>query len=204
MKLLIATSNKNKLKELKSLLKDMPFKLISIDQVKSIPKSYSVQETYSSFKQNATLKAKAYGKLSNYLSLSDDSGLMIDHLNGQPGVQSHLFASDGHDKARSRILQLLKVVSKSKRTAQFKCVLVLFDPQTNSTKTFTGITHGHISFVEKGTAGFGYDSIFIPNSSTKTFAQINPNTKNQLSHRGKAFQKLIKYLKIHPYGRQKS
>lgn len=201
MKLLIATRNKNKLKEFQALLTNSPVTLISPDKIPSIPKDFDVPETGATFKANATLKAKTFGKLANLLTLADDSGLCIDYLNGQPGINSARFCNRDFTKAKKHLLQLLKVVSRPNRTAQFTCVLALFDPQTNSTKTFSGTTHGYISDKESGTAGFGYDSIFIPKNSKKTFAQISKQEKNQLSHRALAFKKLINYLTIHTHDR---
>lgn len=196
MKLLIATRNSNKFKEFNSLLSGLPFNLISVDQIAKIPKNFHVQESGKTFKANARLKAKGYGKFSNFLTLADDSGFMIDHLDGQPGIHSGRFAHGDFHKARKRILQLLKAVPKSKRTAQFVCVLALYNPKLKKLNTFTGIAPGYISLIEKGDSGFGYDSIFIPENQDKTYAQISEAKKNQISHRALAFKKLAKYLKM--------
>ncbi len=196
MKLLIATRNINKLKEFKNLLKKLNFTVVSPDEIKSIPSTFDVEETGTTFKQNAILKAKGYGQKANFLTLADDSGFAIDFLNGQPGIHSGRFARGNFSKARKHILQLLKSTPTSKRTAQFRCVLALYNPQTKITKTFSGTTHGWISKKEHGTSGFGYDSIFIAKEANKTYAEISQKQKNQISHRAKAFKKLIKYLKI--------
>ena len=100
MKLLIATRNQHKLKEFKSLLSNLNFKIVNLDQISSIPKTFNIKETGKSFKQNAVLKAVGFGQIAKSLTLADDSGLMVDHLNGQPGVHSHRFAKHGHQQAR--------------------------------------------------------------------------------------------------------
>jgi XTP/dITP diphosphohydrolase len=199
MKILIATRNKYKLKESKELLKHLSFKLVSLDQLKSIPADFDISETGQSFKQNAILKAEGFGQKANLLTIADDSGLSIDHLNGQPGIYSNRFARGNFTAARKRILQLLKAVPKTKRAAQFTSVIALFDPQTQKTKTFTGIAHGYIPKKELGTKGFHYDPIFYSLSLKKTYAQASTTEKNTHSHRALAFQKLINYLKIYPY-----
>ncbi len=204
MKILVATRNEHKLKEFINLLKPLSFTIINPDQVKTIPKNFDVPETGTTFKQNAVLKANGFGQLTNFLTLADDSGFTIDHLNGKPGIYSSRFAKGDFKQARIRILQLLKAVSKSNRTAQFRCALALYNPKTKQTKTFIGISHGHISYKEKGTSGFGYDSIFMPNDTGKTYAEIPENQKNQISHRGLAFKKLVNYLKIHHHDRSKT
>ena len=197
MKLLIATRNNHKLKEFKSLLKNLNVTIISPNEVKSIPSTFDVKEAGTTFKQNAILKAKGYGKLTNLLTLADDSGFTIDYLDGQPGIHSGRFAKGDFPSARKRLLQLLKVAKKSNRTAQFRCVLALYNPQTQKIKTFSGITHGWISKTEQGNSGFGYDSIFIAKKINKTYAQATPVEKNKYSHRALAFKKLINYLTIH-------
>jgi XTP/dITP diphosphohydrolase len=199
MKLLIATRNINKFKEFNNLFKDLDIDLISPSQVNTIPNNFDVQEIGQTFKQNAILKAKGFGQKANLLTIADDSGLSIDFLDGQPGIYSHRFAHGNFSTARKRILQLLKAVPQSKRTAQFTSVLALFDPIKKRLKTFTGINSGWISFKERGLSGFGYDSIFVTRKLNQTYAEISNQQKSQVSHRALAFNKLIKYLKMHPY-----
>lgn len=199
IKLLIATRNKFKLQESKAILKDLPFKLVCLDQLKSIPADFDVLETGQTFKQNAFLKAKIFGQKANLLTIADDSGLSIDFLDGQPGVYSHRFAQGNFSLARKRILQLLKAVPQAKRTAQFTSVIALFNPQTQKIKTFTGVVRGFITQAELGSKGFHYDSIFYSLNLKKTYAQVSSVEKNTHSHRALAFKKLIKYLKMHPY-----
>ncbi|MEA3355003.1 MAG: RdgB/HAM1 family non-canonical purine NTP pyrophosphatase [Patescibacteria group bacterium] len=198
--LLLATRNKHKLKEYQFLLKDTNITLTAPDQVKSIPKNFDVQETGKTFQQNAILKAKGFGQKANFLTIADDTGLCIDYLNGQPGIKSARLFNRDFNKAKKHLLQLLKVVPKSKRTAQFVCALALFNPKTNQTKVFTGTAQGYITTKEIGNKGFHYDTIFYSKKLKKTYAQATNIEKNKVSHRTKAFKKLIKYIKLHPYG----
>jgi XTP/dITP diphosphohydrolase len=127
------------------------------------------------------------------LSLADDSGLSVDALHGQPGVYSkRFFPGTDHDR-NQKLLELL--TNNTQREATFTTVLCLFDRQKHSSKFFTGEVHGSIARAEVGENGFGYDSIFIPNGFNQTFAQMRPEQKNQLSHRGRAFAILAEYLK---------
>jgi len=174
-KLLIATQNQHKLKELKVILKHLPFAIIGLDQL-GLPKKFQVKETGSTFCQNAVIKATAYAEKTNLLTIADDSGLMIDYLN------------------MNKILQLLKAVPQLQRQAHFSCCIALYNPDTNSYKTFTGSAHGWIAFKPQGNQGFGYDPIFFSPDLNKTFGQALPAEKNRLSHRAKALKKLTNHL----------
>lgn len=196
MKLLIATRNKHKLKEFKNLLKSLDLQVLSLDQIKTIPQNFDIEESGNSFKQNAILKAKGFGQKANLLTLADDTGICIDYLNGEPGIHSARYYNRDFTKAKKHLLQLLKVVPKSKRTAQFKSALALYDPQTKTTKTFPGTAQGLITRKELGQKGFHYDTIFYCNMLKKTYAQASIKEKNKHSHRALAFKKLVKYLKM--------
>ena len=186
--ILIATQNQGKLNEYRKLLK--PHQIISLKQLKSFPQNFKVKETGHTFKQNAIIKAKAYGQKTNLPSLADDSGLSIDHLKGFPGVKSARFAKGNYPAANQKILKLLKDLPKSKRTASFKIAIAIFNPQTKKLKTITAQTNGWIAFKVRGKNGFGYDPIFVSSTLNKTFAEFTQNQKNKLSHRAKALKQL--------------
>ncbi|MFC1627133.1 RdgB/HAM1 family non-canonical purine NTP pyrophosphatase [Patescibacteria group bacterium] len=197
MKLLVATTNKNKLKEYQKISPDLSFDFITLNQINSIPKDFDLQETGTTFKQNAIIKAKAYGELANIITLADDTGLCIDYLNGFPGIHSARFAQNNFQSAIKKILSQLKNVPLEKRTAQFKITLALFNPSDKSTKTFSATAKGRITLKPVGKHGFGYDPIFFCFDTNKTYAQMSDQDKNQHSHRAKAFKKLKQYLTSH-------
>jgi len=193
MKILLASQNQDKLKETQSILQGLSLKVLLPSQVGLSP-DFDVAETGKTFKQNAVIKAKAYGDKTKLLSLADDSGLIIDYLNGQPGIHSARFAQGDFSKACQKILKLLKNVPQEKRTARFICTIALYNPQTKVVKTFTGKTQGWIAFKPQGKGGFGYDPIYISNDLNKTFAQASTKEKNKFSHRAQALKKLKNYL----------
>lgn len=194
MKLLIATRNPGKLKEFQQILKPLDFKLLSLDQIKTLPQDFDIPETGKTFKANAILKAKAYGEKSQLMTVADDSGLMIDYLNGQPGVHSSRFAQGDHQAAMQKILKSLTSLPQSKRTAKFVSVLALYNPQTKKITLFTGESHGWIASKPQGQTGFGYDPIFFSKDLNKTYGQATNQEKNQVSHRAQALKKLKVFL----------
>lgn len=194
MKLLIATRNPGKLKEFQQILKSLDFKLLSLDQIKTLPQDFDIPETGKTFKANAILKAKAYGEKTQLMTVADDSGLMIDYLNGQPGVHSSRFAQGNHQAAMQKILKSLTSLPQSKRTAKFVSVLALYNPQTKKITLFTGESHGWIASKPQGQTGFGYDPIFFSKDLNKTYGQATNQEKNQVSHRAQALKKLKVFL----------
>lgn len=194
MKLLIATRNPGKLKEFQQILKSLDFKLLSLDQIKTLPQDFDIPETGKTFKANAILKAKAYGEKTQLMTVADDSGLMIDYLNGQPGVYSSRFAQGDHQAAMQKILKSLTSLPQSKRTAKFVSVLALYNPQTKKITLFTGESHGWIASKPQGQTGFGYDPIFFSKDLNKTYGQATNQEKNQVSHRAQALKKLKVFL----------
>lgn len=194
MKLLIATRNPGKLKEFQQILKSLDFKLLSLDQIKTLPQDFDIPETGQTFKANAILKAKAYGEKTQLMTVADDSGLMVDYLNGQPGVHSSRFAQGDHQAAMQKILKSLTSLPQSKRTAKFVSVLALYNPQTKKITLFTGESHGWIASKPQGQTGFGYDPIFFSKDLNKTYGQATNQEKNQVSHRAQALKKLKRYL----------
>jgi len=186
-KLLLATTNQGKLSEYCQLLKGLPFELVSpADEGIDI----TVDEKKKTFEENARLKATTYSRLSGLVTLADDSGLEVDALGGGPGIISARFAGEeASDKDRiEHLLARLKDVSWERRTARFKCVIAIATP-SGKTELCYGVCQGLIAFEPKGENGFGYDPVFYLPEFGKTIAELPLETKNQVSHRGKAARK---------------
>lgn len=192
VEIIVATGNRGKLREIRELLHGLPVTLSSLaDYWNPVP---SIPETGSSFLENAKQKALwVFGKKNSWV-LSDDSGLEVDALDGQPGVRSARFAGENGDTAANnrKLLEMLADVPPERRTARFKCVAVLM---TSDTSCFSaeGVCEGSITFAPHGVEGFGYDPLFVPDGFTRTFAELAPEEKHAISHRGKALEKVKKY-----------
>jgi|YNPNPStandDraft_1061719.scaffolds.fasta_scaffold32904_2 XTP/dITP diphosphohydrolase len=188
MKILIATHNRGKLREYAALLAGLPIEWVTLDDVGV---STEVEETGSTFEQNALLKAEAYARLSGLPTLADDSGLEVDALGGAPGVQSARYAgSDASDADRYRLLlERMKNVPDAQRSARFRCVVALYIPG-GEVYTAEGICEGRITHAPRGTYGFGYDPVFFVNECGVTMAELAPEIKNRISHRARAVQAL--------------
>ncbi len=190
-KLLIATYSKGKFREIEKILKGLPFEIVSL---KEAGIDFEVEETGKTFKANAILKARTYGKLTGLLTLAEDAGLEVDALGGAPGVYSARYCP-GTDEDRYRLLlKNLAGVSTKKRTARFKAVVAIFDPKTGKIKTCQGVLEGRIATEPKGKHGFGYDPTFYVPKLKKRTAELTTEEKNKISHRGKAWQKAKKLL----------
>lgn len=183
-KLLLATNNKGKANEYKSLLRGIPFEIRTLveEGITTV-----VDETGDSMEENARLKATALAAESGLLSLADDSGLEVDALGGEPGIRSARYAGDdASDSERiDYLLSRLKDVPAEKRTAKFRCVIAIADPE-GEVKICSGECPGLITAEPKGDRGFGYDPIFYLPEFGKTMAELSPEMKNGISHRGKA------------------
>ena len=189
--LLVATNNAHKLQELQFELGKHDIKLFTPEQV-GISDEFDVEETGTTFAENAELKARAFSKKSGLLSVADDSGLVVNALGGQPGVHSKRWI-EGSDHDRN--VHLLKQLeSKSDRSAQFVTVLALYEPSTDQVTVFDGSVQGSIIDQERGVAGFGYDPVFVPEGYQETFAELGLVVKATLSHRHRAIEKLAKHL----------
>lgn len=186
--LVIATGNPNKLREIKSLLKDFPIQVQSKDEVGLA--DVEIEETGTTFEENALLKAKGIQQYTGTMVLADDSGIAVDALDGAPGVYSARYAGEGCDDEQNnaKLLNALEEVPEEERGARFICSMVLLFPNGKILKA-EGVTEGKIGFERKGQGGFGYDPLFVlPNG--KTMAELSPKEKNQISHRGKALRKI--------------
>ncbi len=194
--LLLATTNKHKLQELRAIFQGLSFELLSLDDVQI---DMDVEETGKTFEENALLKAQAYSQVSHMLTLADDSGLEIDALGGEPGVYSARFAGPNASYAErfDIILSRLQSVPPSQRTARFRCVIALMDP-LGYTNVVEGAIEGLITDGPRGHNGFGYDPIFFVPEFGQTTAEMTSAQKNMISHRGRAAQAARRLLENWP------
>ena len=162
----------------------------------SLSNAPRVQETGSAFAENAAIKAIAISRMFTGLVLADDSGLEVDVLDGAPGVHSARFAGDNASDAqnRSKLIGILKELGSSQFTARFRCEMVLAS-QGEMLSSFSGKVEGIVMPLERGTGGFGYDSMFIPVGYQQTFAELRPEIKNSLSHRARALAQVLAFLR---------
>lgn len=189
MKLVFATNNTNKIIELQNLLPQS----ITVISLESIGCYEEIPETANTIEENAILKANYVTKKYGYNCFADDTGLEVEALHGAPGVFSARYAGEQRDANDNMNKLLLNLVNKTNRTAQFKTVIAL--NLNGKQHLFTGIAKGEITFEKMGNQGFGYDPIFKPEGFQKTFAQFSLEEKGKASHRGKATQLLIDFLK---------
>lgn len=176
MKIIVATGNKHKLREIRQILR-LPVAGCQLP----------VKEDGATFEANAIKKAKAIKLKEGEIAIADDSGLMVDCLNGRPGVRSARFANPPTPEKLCK--KLLRFVKGKKRAARFVCVIAIVYPN-GKIKTVKGICRGRIATEMRGSQGFGYDPVFIPSGYKKTFAEMKPTMKNRISHRAKALRKL--------------
>ena len=191
MEVILASNNKNKLNEIKNKLSEFGIDVIS---QKEAGYDIEVEETGKTFAENAILKAEAIYKLSGKPVISDDSGLEIDALNGEPGVYSARYAGENatNEEKYNKVLKLLEHVEDNKRSARFKSVICYID-ESGEKHLFEGCCEGSIAKSPKGNNGFGYDPIFLVGE--KSFAEISQEEKNKISHRGKAIEALVDYFR---------
>ncbi len=191
-KLLLATNNRGKVREYKSLLQNIPYELITFVEQGIIAE---VSEVCESLEENARLKATVIAEKSQLLTLADDSGLEVDALGGEPGPLSARYAGEGaSDRDRvDYLLSRLEGVPWEKRTARFRCVIAIATPNGKA-EICSGECQGFITFEPKGEHGFGYDPIFYLPELDKTMAELPLSLKNQVSHRGQAARKAYQLL----------
>jgi XTP/dITP diphosphohydrolase len=180
--LVVATGNPGKLKEMQVYLQDLGWEL----QLK--PEELEIEETGETFIANACLKASEVAKATGEWSIADDSGLMVDALNGQPGIYSARYGKTDADRI-SRLLTELG--SEQNREAQFVCAIAIARPDGTIALQVEGICRGEILHTPRGTGGFGYDPIFYVPAQQQTFAEMTSDVKRSHSHRGRAFQALV-------------
>jgi XTP/dITP diphosphohydrolase len=190
-RLLLASANQGKLRELRTILGGLPVELVGLTEVgRGDPPE--VEETGETFLANALLKARAYAAWSGLAAVADDSGLEVDALGGAPGVRSARYAGPGaSDHANlDKLLAELTGVPPERRTARFRCVAALHDPATGSKAHAEAAWEGRILDTPRGGGGFGYDPVFLPDGWDRTSAEVDQATKDAASHRGMAFRAL--------------
>lgn len=200
MKILIATNNKHKVKEFKEILKD--FQDIELLTPNELGINIEPNEYGNSFEENSKIKCLEFYKESQIPVVADDSGLEIDALNKQPGIYSSRFAGEqaSDNDNRIKVLQLLDKVKSEDKTARFRCVISFFDGEI--VNYFDGAVEGKIIEEERGSNGFGYDPIFIPNEYNLTFSELDEDIKNKISHRAKALVKFKQFIINYKNGRK--
>jgi XTP/dITP diphosphohydrolase len=195
MEIVLATRNKKKVEEIRRITAGLPVTILSLDDFPDCPETVEDQPT---FEGNAAKKAAEVARFTGKPALSDDSGLEVDALGGAPGVYSARYAPDaesGNDPRNYRkLLRDLSAAPAEKRAARFVCCIALAFP-AGEVRTFFGYAEGAIGHEPRGKKGFGYDPVFIPGGFDRTFAEMSPNEKDSLSHRGKAIEKLNEFLR---------
>lgn len=186
--IMIATSNKGKVREYKSLLEPLGYIVHDLSELDPI----EIDENGSTFQENALIKAKSIKDKCNMIVIADDSGLEIDALNKEPGIHSARYL-EGHDYSYKNKVLLERMKGKTDRTARFVCAIALCDETGDH--LFTGVMEGKINDQAAGDNGFGYDPIFLVEQFGKTSAQLTMEQKNSVSHRGIATRELLAYLK---------
>src|SRR5690625_4750714 len=192
--ILIATKNKGKVKEFKAFFSGYGIRTLSLlDLEEKLP---DIKETGKTFKENAAIKAEQIAEVLSLPVLADDSGLIIDHLDGKPGIYSARYAGEAKDDNANMDKALNELVNAAykKRAARFICVLAVAIPG-DETIFRTGYCEGHIGFTKKGKNGFGYDPIFVPDGYDVTMAELSSEEKNQISHRKRAISQLEDWIK---------
>ena len=192
-KLVFATGNQNKLREIKAILADMDVEVLSM---KEAGVDVDIVEDGKTFEENALIKARAVAKASGELALADDSGLEVDALGGEPGIYSARYMGEdtSYDIKNMNIIERLEGVPDEKRTARFVCAMAAVFPD-GTEKTFVRNMEGRIGYKIAGENGFGYDPIFMLPQYGKTSAEISPEEKNAISHRGQALRAMEEYLR---------
>jgi XTP/dITP diphosphohydrolase len=193
MEIIIASHNLHKIREFREMLKTL--KNLDVLSLVDFPEYKLPEETGTTFQENASLKAEHAAKALNKWVLADDSGLVVPALGGKPGIFSARYAGEEAtcSENRQKLLEEMNDLQDDHRHAYFECCLALANPQ-GLVKTVTGTVEGRIALKEIGRNGFGYDPVFIKNDYDKTFAQMDEATKNKISHRRKAFEKIASKL----------
>jgi XTP/dITP diphosphohydrolase len=194
MEIVIASTNLHKIREFREMMKHLHrsvdlFSLLNFSMYEPLP------EEAHTFKDNAIQKAEHAAKALNKWVLADDSGLVVPALNGAPGIRSRRYAGDDATDLENRLklLKAMEHLQDHQRNAYYECCIVLASP-SGTVKHTTGLCEGSILREEKGRNGFGYDSLFVKHEYDKSFAELDESTKNRISHRYKAFEKLVPTL----------
>lgn len=193
IEILFATSNAGKAKEVQAMFSDLD---VDVKTLREEGIDVAIEENGQTFAENALIKAKAIAGMTDKIVLADDSGLVVDFLNGEPGIYSARYMGEdtSYDIKNTRILERMEGVPDDQRTARFVCAMAAIMPGGEVICT-EGIMEGLIGYEMKGTNGFGYDPIFYLPEYGMTSSEISPEKKNEISHRGKALRKMQDELK---------
>ena len=186
-KLIFATNNQNKVEEIKSIIGN----LYNVVSLKEAGIDIDIPEPHATLEANASEKSKTIYNLTNENCFSEDTGLEVEALNGEPGVKSARYAGEERNFKENIEKVLLLLDESPNRKARFRTVISLIS--NGREHLFSGICEGHISYEPKGEKGFGYDAIFVPDGETRTFAEMSMEEKNVFSHRKKAIQEVVKF-----------
>ncbi len=190
--LVIASRNAHKVKEIKNFLEGIPFSISFLEKFENVPE---IEETGSTYAENALLKATQVARITGCWALGDDTGLEVAALEGKPGLYSARFAGEHvtFQQNNEKLLTMLKGVPESERQGVFLCVMALANP-TGETHVVEGRVDGVIATKLQGNYGFGYDALFVLTELKKTFAELTPQEKNRYSHRARALEKVKEIL----------
>lgn len=190
MRIVLATRNPGKMREMRALLEALPVDLLSAGDLDGVP---NIIEDAGTLEGNAQKKAETLHRLTGLPSLADDTGLEVAALDGEPGVHSARFAGPDASDADNRRKLLAALEGVKNRSARFRTVIAYVDP--DGAHYFEGLCPGTITTEERGTEGFGYDPIFQPDESEQTFSELPPEEKNRISHRGRALREFEAFLR---------
>jgi XTP/dITP diphosphohydrolase len=195
MRILIATMNTGKLREYERLLAEVPG--LELETMAALPEPIDVVEDRDTFRGNALKKAMEIATVAGMPCLADDSGLKVDALRGRPGVYSARYAGEGSTDSENnaKLLDELSGIADDERTARFQCAIVIVDQSGRELAMAEGACEGRIGSEPRGSHGFGYDPLFVPEGYAQTMAELGPETKNEISHRAKAAAKLVPILR---------
>ncbi len=187
-KIVFATGNAGKMREIREILADMDLEVVSMAEIGA---DIEIEENGATFEENAAIKARAVGKVCGEIVLADDSGLEVDHLNREPGIYSARYMGEDtpYSIKNANIIQRLEGVPQEERTARFVCAIAAVFPDGEEVVTH-GEIEGWIDYEEKGSNGFGYDPIFFVPEFGRTTAELSDEEKNSVSHRGRALRKM--------------
>ncbi len=191
MKLLLATRNRDKVREIKAMLADLPLEILCAADMPELPE---VEEDAPTLEGNAIKKARTLYEITGIPAMADDTGLEIDALNGAPGVYSSRYSGPGatYRDNVEKVLREMRGVASEKRTARFRTVIAYVDGR--ETETLEGVCPGRITTEPRGSGTFGYDPIFEVDGTGKTMAEMSLSEKNSISHRGRAMAKFVEFL----------
>lgn len=190
MKIVLATNNPGKLKELKALATNEGWLELEL-----APDGFNPEETGKTFIENAKIKAAAAARMSGTMSVADDSGLIVEALNGRPGIHSARYCEGTDEDRRNKVLEELSKTPDERRQAAFMCAMAVADPDGSIAYTAIRYWEGSIIREPRGNNGFGYDPIFLPMNKNMTAAELDSAEKNRVSHRGQAWTQVLSFLR---------